>query len=185
VCSGSPSGFRDFDDFSSTQELIALAGGSIRSGQALWAGWAGAAAVPPRRRAVPSLCPFRRLSSRVPVRPTRSATAGRGGRTVESLPLTHPSRERSAAPPGRHPGDDAWSGRCRAPPLPLPPPHSAPARCPGGSPPGAEPAAVADEDRNVAGPLGVHHLSGPRSRGSDRDVHVRSVWTSSPTSTWK
>jgi NTE family protein len=92
VCSGSPSGFRDFDDFSSTQELIAV--GRAEASEVVrryGLGAPGAAAVPTSTAGGidPLPIPAAFFSGPDAVDGAGDPRAG-ATEPVESLPLTHP-----------------------------------------------------------------------------------------------
>jgi NTE family protein len=92
VCSGSPSGFRDFDDFSSTEELIAL--GRAEASEVVrryGLGGPGAAAVPTSTAGGidPLPIPPAFFSGSGPVDGIGDRRPG-ATEPVESLPLTHP-----------------------------------------------------------------------------------------------
>jgi NTE family protein len=92
VCSGSPSGFRDFDDFSSTQELIAL--GREEASEVVrryGLGGPGAAAVPTSTAGgtEPLPIPPTFFSGSGPADEVGDGRPG-AAEPVESLPLTHP-----------------------------------------------------------------------------------------------
>ena len=178
VCSGSAEGTRDFDDFSTTESLIAQgreeASEVVRRYGLGVPGTFAEATGPGRpdlapgstgrhrsvRRADPAVPDGRRLRSTA-TEPIGSSVRHRGGHRRRAGAARHPTRAGDVAAhhAGRHAGDDAVVGegapdhRSGAdhhvlPELGAREDHHA----------GSQPAAAADQDRDVAGPLGVHHL---------------------------